>query len=105
MEPETAVKRQTKFEFGYELDPVDAINGSLTVTNTVASGAIIYCMKPMGADVTVASAKDTNGDAIPAMANMVIQQGDEYKRRLREVIFVAITSPASVTCYKRLLAD
>ena len=97
MEPETAVKRQTALEFGAEQSPRFAVTGSLTIT--IEQGSVIYCIKPIGQDVTITSAKDANGAAISALAGAVIQQGDEYVITLSEVVFTAISANNNVTCY------
>lgn len=83
--------------FGHENSPIYAINGSLTLT--APENKLIYCIKPLGADITIASATDEWGKDIPALTNVPIKQGDEYKRLFKTVVFSAISSGQCVTGY------
>lgn len=99
MESESAVKRQTKLDFGIEQTPRYAVNGSLTVT--IETGSCIYCIKPMTSDVVITSVKDLNGDAVAALAGITVSKSDEFKINLSEIVFTAIAAGNCVVCYVR----
>lgn len=73
-----------------------------TATNTPSTGNVFYCIKPLGANVTISSAKDINGNAISALANVEIQRGDEFKEILSEITF---TSGTVVRLYEKVKQD
>lgn len=70
--------------------------------NTPQAGNIFYCIKPLGGDVTITSAKDANGTAIAALAGITISKGDEYKEYLSEITF---SSTTVVRLYERVKND
>lgn len=83
------IQRVFRLSTGAEIDTPRF--SSTTNANTSAAGTYIYCIKPLGGDVEITSAKDINGVAISALAGITIIQGDEYKEPLTEITFASTT--------------
>lgn len=72
-------------QYGFEIVP-DVLT-TATKTLAITLGHFIYCIKPIGGNVTITSAKDIFGNAIVGLAGQVFLQGDEFKFPLTEIIF------------------
>lgn len=95
-----ALFRNMRLSFGGEIQTPKF--STTTGANTPASGNVIYCIKPLGANVTITSAKDINGTAISALAGVEIQRGDEYKDYFTEITF---SSTTVVRLYEKIKDD
>lgn len=94
------IQRVFRLSVGGEIDTPRF--STTTGANTSAAGTYIYCIKPLGGDVVITSAKDINGVTIAALAGVTIKQSDEYKEALTEIVFASTTV---VRLYERMAKE
>lgn len=92
------LRKTYQLSLGYEVDP-KVISGTDPVTPD--NGCVFYCIKPIGGDIVIASAKDAKGTAISWLAGVTILEADEFKIRLSEI---DLTSGTAVG-YQKLLEE